>query len=280
MTMTMPLTLKAALAAAIAVTTVGAAADPARLTLVICSPGSPGTTEEAQPRMDALAAAVTAKAGTPVEAVYEPSDGAGASHLKSAGAGLVSLPFFLKHEQELGLHARLQAVAKGRPTLDRWALVGAKGRIKSAGDLAGYSIVTSVGFAPAFVRGVVVGGLGPAPASVKLVQSTSVLSALRRAANGEPVAVVLDGTQEASLATLPFAAKLEVVTRSPPLPVALVVTVAERIPAKTWGAVETALVGLAGEKADVLQAIELDKLVPLDEKALDVARKSYADAAR
>lgn len=276
----MTMTMKLAWAISIAVVTVAAAAEPARLTLVVCSPGSPGTTEEAQPRMDALAAAVTAKAGTPIEAVYEPSEASGASHLKSAGAGLVSLPFFLKHEQELGLHARLQAVAKGRPPLDHWALVGAKGRIKSADDLAGFGIVTSVGFAPAFVRGVVLGALGPPPASAKLVQSTSVLSSLRRAANGEPVAVVLDGTQEASLGTLPFAAKLEVITRSPPVPVALVVTVDERIPAKTWGAVEAALVGLAGDKPDVLQAIELDKLAPLDEKALDVARKSYADAAR
>ena len=278
-----PMQMQRALAAAAvlaAVVSVAGAAEPAKVALVVCSPGSPGTTDEAQPRMDAFAAAVAAKAGTPLEAVYEPSDGAGASHLKSAGAGLVSLPFFLKHEQELGLRPRLQAVGKGRPPLDRWALVGAKGRIKTADDLAGLSIVTSVAFAPEFVRGVVIGGLGPLPPNAKLVQSTSVLSSLRRAANGEPVAVVLDGTQEASLGTLPFAAKLEVATRSPPVPVALVVTAGERIPAKTWSAIEAALVGLAGDQAAALQAIELERFAPLDEKSLDTARKSYAGASK
>ncbi len=273
----------AVITAAAAGETTAAAAEPAKLTLVVCSPGSPGTTDEAQPRMDAFAAAVTAKAGTPIAAVYEPSEASGASHLRSAGAGVVSLPFFFKHEQELGLRARLVAVGKGRPPLDRWALVGAKGRIKSADDLANVTVFTAVAFAPAFVRGVVLGGLGAAPASAKLVQSTSVLSALRRAANGEPVAVVLDGTQEASLASLPFAAKLDAATRSAPLPVALVVTAGDRIPAKAWDAVEHALAGVGAADAEALRAIELDRFAPLDgqaEKALDAARKSYADASK
>src|SRR5262249_36170130 len=142
------------------------------------------------------------------------------------------------------------------------------------------SVVTSVAFAPEFVRGVVIGALGPLPANAKLVQSTSVLSSLRRAANGEPVAVVLDGNQEAALGTLPFAAKLEVVTRSPPVPVALVVTAGDRIPAKTWSAIEAALLRLGGVEAPVLQAIELDRFAPLDEKSLDAARKSYAGASK
>jgi hypothetical protein len=271
-----------ALAAALALGWAAAQAEPAKQTLVVCSPGSPGTTDEAQPRMDAFAAAVSAKAGTPLEAIYESSEGAGASHLKSVGLGLVSLPFFLKHEQELGLHARLQVVAKGRPALERWALVGQKGRIKAPEDLAGFTIVSNVAFAPAFVRGVVLGGFGRLPDGAKLVQSTAVLSSLRRAADGEQVAVLLDGTQEASLGTLPFAAKLEVITRSPPLPVGLVVTVDARIPAKTWSAIEGALVGLASDKAaaPVLEGIQVDRFAPLDEKALESARKAFADAAR
>src|SRR5882757_760814 len=46
-------------------------------TLVVCSPGSPGKTDEAQPRMDTFSAAVSAKAGTQLAAVYDPTNDGG-----------------------------------------------------------------------------------------------------------------------------------------------------------------------------------------------------------
>jgi hypothetical protein len=252
----------------------------AHQTLVVCSPGSPGTTDEAQPRMDAFAAAASARAGTPIAAIYEPSDQGGVARLATAGLGLVSLPFFLQHERDLGLHARLQAVAKGRPALERWALVVPRGRVKAPEQLAGFSMISSVALAPSFVRGVVLGGFGKLPASVTLVQSTAVLSALRRAASGEPVAVVLDGPQQASLASLPFADRLEIATRSPPLPAALVVTIDARVPPAAWHGIERALLGLASDRsaAAALDAIQVARFVPVDDSALAQARTAAAGA--
>lgn len=257
---------------------VAAAAAPEKQLLVVCSPGSPGSTDEAQPRMDTFASALSTAAGTPIAAVYDPSDAGGVRRLEGAGMAIVSLPFFLEHEKELGLHARLEVVQKGRPALERWALVAQKGKVTSAAALAGFTIVSNAAFAPAFVRGSVLGAYGTLPANVKLVQSGAVLSSLRRAANGEPIAVVLDGPQEASLASLPFGAKLEVVTRSPPMPAGLVVTVNSRMPEKTWSAIEAALKNLASERggATALEALQMDKFVPVDERALDTARKAYA----
>jgi hypothetical protein len=259
-----------------------AAPAPAAYTLVVCSPGSPGTTDEARPKMDAFAAAVSAPAGTRIAAVYEPSEDAGVARLGSAALGLVSLPFFLAHEQALGLVPRLAVVAKGRPALERWALVGPRGRISGPGALAGYTIVSSVAFAPAFIRGVVLGGFGAVPASAKLEQSTAVLSALRRAASGEEVAVVLDGAQQAQLASLPFGSRLQVVAQSPPVPAGLVVTVDARVPAGTWSGIERALVGLASDRAaaPVLDAIEVARFEPVDPGALAQARRAFAGARR
>src|SRR4051812_30469708 len=117
------------------------AAAPAEHTLVACSPGSPGTTEDARARMDAFAAAVSSRGGTRIAAIYEPAEDACVERLGSAALGLVSLPFFLAHERELGLVPRLQVVARGRPALERWALVGPRGRISGPGALAGYTIV-------------------------------------------------------------------------------------------------------------------------------------------
>jgi hypothetical protein len=257
-------------------------AAPAQQTLVVCSPGSPGTTDEARPRMDAFAAVVSARSGTPIAAIYEPSDDGGARRLEAAGLGVVSLPFFLEHERALGLHARLQVVGKARPALERWALVAPRGRVRGPDGLAGFTIVSSVAFAPAFIRGVVLGGFGALPANVKLVQSTAVLSSLRRAASGEPVAVVLDGAAEAQLASLPFAGKLEVVTRSPPVPSAVVATAFARVPEPVWRGIERALLGLASdpEGAAVQGAIEIARFAPLDTGALDRARKAFADGQR
>jgi len=247
--------------------------------LVVCSPGSPGTTDQAQPRMDAFATAVAAKTGHPLVAVYEPSDAGGVKRFASASLGIVSLPFFLAHENELGLHAQLEAVQQGRPTLEHWTLVAQKGRIAKAEALAGMTIVSDAGFEPAFVRGAIA-QLGPMPAGVKIEQSSAVLPALRHAANGEPVAVLLDGPQAASLASLPFASKLETVTTSPAWPAGIVVTVGAKISSTAWAPFERTLLALGGEPAGAtaLSALEVNHFAPLDRAALDSARTSSARA--
>jgi hypothetical protein len=263
------------------------AAAPGRHVLVVCSPGSPGTTAEAQPTMDAFAAALAAKAGLPASAlgaVYDEAEDSGVARLraKDAAVALVSLPFYLKHEQDLALRARLQAVPKGRGEMEQWALVAKKGRVANPASLDGFAIASVAGFAPAFVRGPALGSWGPLPASVRIVQSGAVLSALRRAASGEPMAVLLDGAQEAALASLPFASELEVVTRSPPLPAGVVAAVDTRLPPRSWRTIEAALQTLPSDAAGAaaLDAIQTTRFASLDEKALTGARKAYAEAAR
>lgn len=262
------------------------AAAPGRPLLVFCSPGSPGTAAEAQPTMDTFAAALNARAGLPsaLAAVYEEAEDRGVARLRSkdAAAALVSLPFYLKHERALALRARLQAVPKGREALERWTLVAKKGRIAGPAALEGFTVASIAGFAPAFVRGPALGGWGRLPASARVVQTGAVLTALRRAAAGEPVAVLLDGAQEAALASLPFAAELEVVTRSPPLPAGVLAAVDARLPARSWGKLEAALLALPSEPAGAgaLEAIQTARFTALDEKALAGARKAYEGAAR
>jgi hypothetical protein len=264
--------LEVALVVSFVLGAVAIAAPPEKLLLVVCSPGSPGSTQEAQPRMDAFANAVSAKTGTAISAVYEPTEEGGAKQIASAGLAIVSLPFFLAHEHDLGLHARLIAVQEGRPALESWTLVAQKGRVAKAEQLAGFTIVSSAGFAPAFVRGAV----GALPQGVKIEQTNAVLSALRRAANGEAVAVLLDGPQAAKLGSLPFAAKLGVVAKTPAWPAGLVATVDAKVPEKTWITIEKALVGLAANKASApaLAAIQMSKFAPLDEKSLESARQA------
>jgi hypothetical protein len=268
------------------VTGVALGAEP-RATMVVCAPGSPGTTEEAQGAMDAFAAAVAARAGLPADALgatYAASEDAGVARLreKDAGIALVSLPFFLKHEKALALRAVLEPVPREGSASERWSLVARKGRVTGPASLDGFTLLSSAGYAPAFVRGVALGGWGKLPPTVRIEPSSAILSALRRAVAGEPVALLLDGAQQAAVASLPFASELEVVTRSPALPVGVVAAVGGRVPPARLAKLEAALRDLPGEPqgAEALAGIRMARFVPIDEPALAAARRAHAEASR
>ncbi|HEY5675858.1 MAG TPA: hypothetical protein VIR81_03690, partial [Myxococcales bacterium] len=156
------------------------------LTLVVCAPGYPGSRQEAQPTMDALAQALSRESGIEVRAVYEETEAAGLERLSRKDAALLlsPLPFWFVHRAELKLAARLTAVPQGGQALEKWALVAGQG---SPGSLEGYGVLSTAGYAPKFVR-----AIAPAvPEDAKIEQTATVLSALRRAASGEKVAVLL-----------------------------------------------------------------------------------------
>jgi hypothetical protein len=259
-----------------------ARAEASRATVVFCAPGSPGTTEEAQPTMDAFAAAVSERGGLAVGATYAASEDAGRARLRApdAAVAVVSLPFFLKHEQTLGLRAELEPVLQGGSPTERWSLVARKGRVTGPAALEGFTILSTAGFAPAFVRGTALSGWGRLPASVRIAPSSAVLSGLRRAAAGEPVALLLDGAQSAALSSLPFSGDLEVVARSPALPAGVVATVDRRLPAARWTSLAAALRDLASAPAGAaaLAGVRLARFEPLDVAALSAARAAYREA--
>jgi hypothetical protein len=253
--------------------------------VVACAPGYPGSTAEAQPSMDAFAAALARAAGWPpgaVAAVYEPTEKDGLERLArpDAAVALVPLPFFLKHGRALKLEARLQVQQPGG-LAEVWALVAKRGRVSSPAGLAGFQVASVAGYAPDFVRGAP-GAWGRIPEGARVVETSQVLSALRRAASGEDLAVLLDGAQAAALPTLPFAGEVEVVARSAPLPAALVATVGRRLPPSRWKALERALLALHQDPqgAAALQGIRMVRFVPVDASALAAARRLAAGPAR
>ena len=259
-----------------------AAAAPAPITLVICAPGYPGTTKEAQPSMDELATAVSAAAGwqpSRLAAVYYETEEAGVARLKAKtpALALIPLPFYLAHQSELTLTARAQAVEKDGTPATTWTLVAKNRRVASAESLAGFTIVSLAAYAPDFIRNVVLVKWGRLPASVKFEATGQVLSALRKAANGDDVAVLLDASQAASLSTLPFAAELTVVTKSPPVPGFLVCGVGSTVVPADTKKLTGALLKLheIPEGASALDAVRLSKFAPLDAKGLDAARECY-----
>jgi ABC-type phosphate/phosphonate transport system substrate-binding protein len=276
-TLALALALLAAPAAA-ASTAPPKAATAAPTTLVFCAPGYPGTTAEAQPRMDRLAAALARLAGWPegsVAAVYQPAEKAGVARLaedRGAALAVVPLPFFVAHGEELKLEPRLQVVS-GAAT-ETWTLVAKRGRVAAPADLARFEVLSTAGYAPAFVRGAL-RGWGALPESTHIAPSAQVLSGLRKAASGADVALLLDGAQAAALPKLPFAADLEPVARSEPLPTSFLATVGDRLSASRWAALAKAFAALPSdpEGAAALQGLEIQRFAPAEPQAVAAARK-------
>jgi hypothetical protein len=266
-----------------------AAAEPpasGAVTLVICAPGYPGSTAEAGSVMERFAQAVAAAAGLArgtLSAEYHETEKGGLQRLARPDAALLfaPLPFFLAHEADLRLQARAQAVMQGGEASETYSLVAGKGTASGPEALAGWEIQSTVAYAPRFVRGPALSGWGVLPATTRLVFSGAVLTGLRRAAARERVALLLDRAQAAGLASLPYAADLEVLTRSAPLPAFVVATVKDRVSPKRAGQLVAALLALASrpDGPEVLASLRLSRFVPLDDVGLKKARAAYAAVA-
>ncbi|MGC4118276.1 MAG: hypothetical protein QM765_27735 [Myxococcales bacterium] len=260
------------------------AADP--VTMVICAPGFPGSTTEAQGAIDALATAMaTAAKWSPAElkGAYYETEAGGVARLSQPDAAIALLPLalFLEQETALKLTARQAAIMKGKADANEvWALVAKKGAVPNAEALAGYEIQSIVGFSPKFIKGPVLGPWGKLPDGIKFTQTKQVLSAMRKAAKGDKVALVLDSEQTAAIATSPFAADLEIVYKSGPLPMGVVATVNAKLSDAKWKPMGDALpkLGATPDGAKALEGVWKLRFDALDAKGVDAARKAFAEA--
>ncbi len=180
--------------------------------------------------------------------------------LNSADAVLafVPYPFFVEHAAQLHLTPLVQADVADIGLQQRWTLVAKAGRITGPASMAGFTILSIAGYAPDFVRHSALEAWA-LPPDVKIESTGQILSALRRVAAGEPLAVLLDQTQAAALPSLPFAAELKAVTQSAELPVALIAVVDSRLPAGRARALQKGLLkmGHAAGSADTLAPLRL-----------------------
>jgi hypothetical protein len=222
-------------------------------TLVFCAPGYPGGAGDAQPFLDAFAAAAAQAAQWPAGsllAAYEDTEAGALAKLANPDAALafVPFPFFVEHAANLKLTPLLQADVTGVGVQERWTLVAKKGAVNGPASMSGFDILSIAGYAPDFVRNYALADWA-LPADVKISQSAQVLSVLRRVVAGERVTVLLDGTQTSSLASLPFAHELQAVRQSAPLPAAIVAVVDSRLSKARSQALRAALLSLPNSAA-------------------------------
>jgi hypothetical protein len=217
--------------------------------------------------MDQFASAAAAASGWPagsLAAVYDPTEDGGLAKLRAPDAVLAFVPyaFFVEHAAELHLTPLVQGEVSDVGSQERWSLVAKAGRVTGPASMAGFTLLSVAGYAPDFVRNTALKGWA-LPPDVKIQATGQVLSALRRVAAGEPVAVLLDQTQAAALPSLPFAAELRTVTQSPQLPVAIIVVVDSRLAAVRAHSLQQGLLkmGQAPRAADSLAPLHLHGFV-------------------
>jgi hypothetical protein len=218
--------------------------------LVFCAPGYPGSSADAQPLVGEFATTLAAAAGWPagsLTAVYDASDKSDLARLAAPEAGLafVPYPFYVQYGAQLHMVPLVQADVAPAGLQQHWTLVLHKGHAPPPGGLAGVTVISTAGYAPNFVRNALHNPAALA-ADTTITATGQVLSALRRAANGDPVAVLLDQEQADALASLPFAADLATFGPSAPVPVALIVVVDGRIPQARAQQLSQALLRLSG----------------------------------
>jgi hypothetical protein len=235
--------------------------------------------------MDRFAAAAEAAAGWKtgtLGAVYHETLEGGVARLSAADAviALVTLPVYLEQATRLRLEPRLQ-IARESGATEVFSLVAKKGAVTGPAALDGWELTGGPGFSPGFVRGPVLGEWGALPASARITFSAAPLSALRRAAAGEKLAVLLDGAATAALPGLPFASDLEVAARSKPLPGSLLCTVGDHLPAKDADRMIKALQKMhqSPAGAEALKSIQVTRFEAVDRAALDRARQAYSGKA-
>ncbi len=255
------------------------------LRIVACAPGYPSNTEQAQPTMNDFAAMVADASGWPpgmLTAEYHPSEEARIARLRdnATSLALVPLPLFLKYEKELALTALLQAVQASGSSTERWSLVTSAGSVAGPESLDGWELLGLAAYAPRFVRGPALSSWGRLPDSLSVSFTRRVLAGIRRAAAGEPVAMLLDGAQTAALASFPDAASLEVVATSPPLLSWLIVGIGDRVEERRRQQLMSGLLGVhrSASFADVLQTMQLQRFEALDTDALVSAQAAYSAA--
>ncbi|RMD96803.1 MAG: hypothetical protein D6812_16410 [Deltaproteobacteria bacterium] len=195
--------------------------------LIICSPASPGTTEQAENFMKSVTTYIETTLSWPegtMRGIYYPSEAEGLAAIEreKPGFAIVSVGFFLKYGERFQMTPFLQPVY-GNATVERYYVVVKDPAFETIADLRGKRLRSNHLVEPLFLSRVVFRGKIDVESFFDAKVSRTSFSAIKAVARGGAEAVLLNASQYDALGQLPFASDLRAIFVSEPIPTAPVV---------------------------------------------------------
>ncbi len=246
--------------------------------ILFWAPYAPGSPEQAAGALEEFARLVEQAAGWPegsISAVYRNKEDDGLRAIRELDPGfvLVPIPVHLRYHESLDWAPVRVAVLAGVEA-QRYSLYGPAG--SSLDWLSDVTIEGDAAYDPEFVRTLVLGGQY-AVADDRFHPTSRPLSAVRRAARGEKVVVLLDEGQRRALASLPAAAELVLLAESGWMPAAVLVSRAGATEADVQQ-LGRVLDGLSTdpEAADLLATLRIQRFEAVEPQAIEKLQRIYS----
>jgi hypothetical protein len=254
------------------------AAAAAERDILFWAPYAPGSPEQAAGALEEFARFVEQAAGWPqgsLSAVYRNTEDGGLEAIQELDPGfvLVPIPVHLRYHESLDWVPVRAAVLAGAEA-QRYSLYGPVG--SSADWLSDVTIEGDAAYDPQFVRTLVLGGKHPVTDD-RFHPTSRPLSAVRRAARGERVMVLLDEGQRRALASLPAASDLVLLAESAWMPAAVLVSRRGASEADTQ-ALARVLDNMGSDPgaADLLATLRIQRFEAVEPHAIEELQNTYS----
>lgn len=198
--------------------------------MLLCLPGFPGTTVQAQPYIDKMLRHLEDKLGLEARSmsgVFIPDGGDSVEKLKSVepGLALVGPSVLAGNHGPLGMKVIARLIIDGKST-EKYSVVVAKGGPASLKELSGKKVSGAVVHDEKYVVKVLLDG-AVGMGDLQLVSQRRPLKSLRDVARGKAAAAIVDSSVIEHMSELDFAKDLEIIHESKPVPAPAIVLIGE-----------------------------------------------------
>ncbi len=241
---------------------VGAAEASATTKVLLCFPGGPGSTADAQPIVDRFLAKVSTLAGwSGAAGAYHNHLGKCATQFAADKPSVVIVPLHLYLAKRAAWNLSPVSTLQNKETSGQYHLVAKKGA--TLDSLKGQKLVTGLKADPAFFSKVAFAGKVDFASHFEFSPQRSALRAIKNVAKGKAAAVLLDDVQQRSLEGLPMAKELATLISGEKLPGAIVATVGAMD-----GKLHGALAGVCKSDAALCKEMRITGFSTVDAKQL------------